>query len=194
MRNTDEPRAGIEVLAAGAAIFHGRTFDDERGRSWETLNTTDLSRDNPTRMTVAQENFIQTQKAGTLRGLHYQVGTFAQAKLVSVARGAAQFFWLDLQTEIVPAPVHSVILESGPASLWTPEWCAHGFLALADNTIVVLKMSRPINLEQRGELSFFADDIRVDFERMPRLDLLSERDASAPSFSNRRPIETFQST
>ena len=189
MRSTDEPTITVKALPAGAVLFHGRAFEDERGCSWEILDATHLFPDNLSRMTVAQENLVQTQKAGTLRGLHYQVGPFAQAKLVSVINGTAQFFWVDLLADTTPAPVYSVILNPGPASLWTPEWCAHGFLALTEDTTFILKMSRPINLEQRGDLSFFAEDIKVDFACRPTLDLLSERDASAPSFSHRRPVE-----
>lgn len=187
MRNIDGPGVTVEALPAGAALFYGRVFEDERGSSWETLNAADLSGVS-CGMMVAQENIVHTRKMGTLRGLHYQVDPCGQAKLVSVVQGAAQFFWLDLLAGHVRAAVKSVNLQPGEGSLWTPEWCAHGFLALADDTIFTLKMSRPIHLAKRAELSFFADDIDVEFACAPNLDLLSDRDAAARSFSDRRPF------
>lgn len=191
MPSTERPTGRRKALAAGAKLFRGREFVDERGCSWETLDTARLFQGNPSRMTVAQENLIYTRKVGTLRGLHYQAVPFAQAKLVSVVQGAAQFFWVDVVSHTIPAPVHSVVLEPGAESLWTPEHCAHGFLALSDETIFALKVSRSVNLRARGDLSFFANDIKVNFVRRPNLKLLSERDAAAPCFSDRKPFLPF---
>lgn len=134
---------------------------------------------------LAQENLINSERAGCVRGLHYQHGTFAQAKLVTLLQGSAQLFWLPLEQTSVIADVHSAVLSSPGQSIYTPSDCAHGVLALEDDTLFLLKMASPIVIAERREINLLSDRLSVSFARPICLDLLSERDRNAPHWSPR---------
>jgi dTDP-4-dehydrorhamnose 3,5-epimerase len=173
-------------LAAGSWLFEGDSFADERGTSQEVIDLADAPpgvRD----AGMAQENLVTTYEAGCARGLHYQRGAAAQAKLVTVIAGSAQFLWLALDQSTAVAQVHSIVLSSASQSLFTPAGCAHGFIALDDETRFLLKMSHPVNLAQRGEIRLLSDRLAVVLARQVREDLLSVRDRHAPHWCGARP-------
>lgn len=166
-------QSGPLALRGGAVIFAGKHFEDSRGVSDETYDASIL---NGQAFSLVQENIVRTHQAGTLRGLHYQRPPFAQDKVVSVIKGRAQFFWAELGGNGDANVVDSVILEAGACALYTPGSCAHGFLALEDDTIFSLKMSAKVDFASRGEVSFWAEGVVCEFACPPRMDLLSERD------------------
>jgi dTDP-4-dehydrorhamnose 3,5-epimerase len=175
---------GWQSLPGGAWLFGGEQFADPRG---ESLELVDLSQpDLPVRFVPVQENLVRTREAGCARGLHYQVGEYAQAKLVTVLRGTAQFFWLPLRTSQVPAVVRSAVLPAGATSLFTPADSAHGFLALEDNTAFLMRMSAPVSLPHRGEIGLLSSDLALSPARPFVERLLSERDKAAPGWLERR--------
>lgn len=178
-------RPGWRSLAGGSWLLDGKTFADDRGTSRETFDLDDAPVASLGAFAPTQENLVTTFEAGCARGLHFQIGGFAQAKLVTVLRGSAQFLWLQLDQRAAVAEVHSVILGSTAQSLFTPGNCAHGFLALEDNTQVLLKMSHPVTLAQRGEIRLLSDDLSISFARPIREELLSTRDRAAPHWSPR---------
>lgn len=182
---TGGDETGWRPVDGGAWLFVGKCFADERGSSFETI---DLST-SPAELepfAAVQENLVLTEHAGTARGLHYQVGSSAQAKVVTVVRGAAQLFWLPLDQEAARPCVHSIILQAAAPSLYTPGNCAHGVLALEPDTAFLLKMSVAVSLKDRAEISLLARDLSIDFAVPIRTDLLSVRDRNAPSWTNRR--------
>ncbi|WP_193742896.1 dTDP-4-dehydrorhamnose 3,5-epimerase family protein [Sphingobium bisphenolivorans] len=175
----------IEELAAEAYLAKGHIFSDERGISYTSYEAKE-NLDSRSTFDLVEESIIKTKLSGCFRGLHYQLEPHAQAKIVNVTQGSAQFFWVDLQDDSPIAQVNSIILSSPHVSLYTPRTCAHGFLALEDDTVFVLKVDRSLNFCSRAEVSAFADDIDIVFHVPPSRDLLSKRDQYAPSFKTRR--------
>jgi dTDP-4-dehydrorhamnose 3,5-epimerase len=176
--------ASWRPLPGGAWLFCGKSFADQRGTSHEAVDLSNSPFRSP--FTAVQENLVKTTFRGVARGLHYQVGPSAQAKLVSVVNGRAQFFWLPVQDINKHPTVRSIVLEAGATSLYTEPGCAHGFLALEAGTVFLLRMSRPVSLADRGEINLLAPDISIRFAVPLREDLLSKRDREAPSWSARR--------
>jgi len=92
-----------------------------------------------------QCNLSANPQHGTLRGLHWQADPAAEAKLVRCVRGRA----FDVAVDLRPgSPTfrrwHAVELDSGRGNaLYVPEGCAHGFLTLADDTVLFYQMSVP---------------------------------------------------
>lgn len=91
-----------------------------------------------------QQNLSVSRKY-TLRGLHFQEDPYAQGKLVTAMKGSIYDFFIDLrkdsssylQTEIV------FLTDSFLQSVFVPPGCAHGFLALEENTRVLYSVSEP---------------------------------------------------
>lgn len=84
----------IETAIEGVVIIEPRVFSDERGYFFESF------REDVFIQEVCKTHFVQDNKAksnyGVLRGLHFQKGKYAQAKLVRIVKGAV----LDVAVDI----------------------------------------------------------------------------------------------
>ena len=102
---------------------------------------------------VEQANLSFSEQAGTLRGLHYQLGTSAETKILTCLQGAAHDVVLDLRPNS-PTYGRSVAVELSANNrrvVVVPEGCAHGFLTLPGATLVLYFVTAPYNpIRERG--------------------------------------------
>jgi dTDP-4-dehydrorhamnose 3,5-epimerase len=90
-----------------------------------------------------QDNQSSSKRAGTLRGLHFQLPPAAQAKLVTVLQGRILDVALDVRRGSPTYGKHvatEMSAESG-SQLYIPIGFAHGFLTLEDDALVTYKVS-----------------------------------------------------
>jgi dTDP-4-dehydrorhamnose 3,5-epimerase len=134
----------------------------------------------PTRF--PQSNLSYNYKAGTLRGMHYNVARFAEAKLVRAASGAILDVIVDLRRGS-PTRLKSYAAElraDQGTALFVPAGFAHGFLTLEDNSCVHYQMGA--FYEPEAARGFRYDDplFGLVWPRPPSV--IAERDASYPNF------------
>ncbi len=161
-------------------ILAPRRFRDDRGFFSESWNRTRLAQHGIT-LDFVQDNHSLSQKAGTLRGLHYQAPPHAQAKLVRCGRGRlfdvavdiratsptfGQWFGLELSAE-------------NGLQLLIPKGFLHGFVTLEDETEIIYKCDDYYAPDCDGAVRFDDPDIAIDWPLSAPL-LLSQKDASAP--------------
>ncbi|MBI5142603.1 MAG: dTDP-4-dehydrorhamnose 3,5-epimerase family protein [Nitrospirae bacterium] len=96
-----------------------------------------------------QTDFSWNRKAGTLRGLHYQIAPHSEAKIACCVRGAMFDVIVDLREN---SPTcrrwFGVELKADDCKmLYIPEGFAHGYQTLADDTLVLYLMSQPFQPE-----------------------------------------------
>src|ERR1700723_1762336 len=122
----------------GVRLLEGRKHIDERGFFAEVFSTAALY-DVGLDMTVAQANVSHSAKAGTLRGMHYQVAPKAQAKLVRCLHGAIYDVVLDLRPESksLGRSFGAQLTAENYLAMYVPKGFAHGFITLTDNTEVL---------------------------------------------------------
>lgn len=131
-----------ETKLKGAFIIHIEPHEDERGffaRSW----CEDEFKKHGLNPRLVQCNISFNKKQGTLRGMHYQVAPFAEAKLVRCTMGAIYDVIIDLQPDS-PTFNQWISVEltaENRSALYVPENFAHGFQTLMDNTEVFYQMS-----------------------------------------------------
>ena len=117
-------------------------FEDERGFFYESWNKRKLEI-----FTKRQINFVQDNhscsKAGVIRGLHFQLHPFEQAKLIRVINGEIFDVFIDLRknSETFKSWGGVILNDTNKKMLWLPEGFAHGFLSLKDNTEVSYKVN-----------------------------------------------------
>ena len=125
-------------------MIEERHFRDERGffvETWSRQAFASLGID----ADFVQDNQSLSRARGTLRGLHYQKEPHAQAKLVRVLSGAV----FDVVVDLRPSSPTlgkwcSIELHAHDGKqLFVPRGFAHGFLTLADNTVVSYKADAP---------------------------------------------------
>lgn len=113
-----------------------RRFSDDRGYFVETWSRKLLAVD------FCQDNQSLSLHAGTIRGLHFQMAPFAQAKLVSVLKGRIFDVAVDLRKASPSFGQHvTVELDASTGNqLFVPQGFAHGFCTLEPNTLVHYKV------------------------------------------------------
>jgi dTDP-4-dehydrorhamnose 3,5-epimerase len=92
---------------------------------------------------IVQRSVSRNPRRGTLRGMHFQAPPHAENKLVSCDRGAIFDVVLDLRpgSETYRAWLGLTLEADDGVALFVPSGCAHGFLTLADDTVVSYAMS-----------------------------------------------------
>jgi dTDP-4-dehydrorhamnose 3,5-epimerase len=134
------------------------------------------------KFTPVQTSVSRNIHRHTLRGLHYQEPPHAEAKLVTVARGALYDVVVDLRRESAAFgrwAAFELDAESMHA-LFVPEGCAHGFLTLAPHTDVLYQINQ---LHQPGQARGYRwndPTLRIKWPVEPAS--ISEADRSWPDF------------
>lgn len=94
-----------------------------------------------------KEQYYSVSNKNVIRGMHFQEPPFHCAKLVTVMRGSILDVVLDIRKESPTFGQWTVIPMDAalPQALYIPEGCAHGFLALEDNTCMLYNVSEVYN-------------------------------------------------
>ncbi len=131
-----------ETKLAGAFIIKLEKLEDERGffaRAWCQKEFDDMGINSR----IVQANLSYNEKKGTLRGMHYQVSPYQEAKLVRCFRGAIYDVIVDLRSDS-PTYKEWIGVELSAQNrqvLFVPEGFAHGFQTLENQTEVFYQVS-----------------------------------------------------
>jgi dTDP-4-dehydrorhamnose 3,5-epimerase len=129
---------------------------------------------------IVQSSISQSQRRGTLRGLHYQVDPAPEAKLVRCTRGAIHDVVVDLRPDS-PMHLRHVAMELRDADhrmLYIPKYCAHGFQTLIDDTEILYQMD--VGFAPSTARTIRYDDPQLALEWPLPVTELSDKDRSAP--------------
>lgn len=169
-----------ELLAVeGAFVLHPVRKDDDRGWFSRIFSAREfLAAGVP--FPVEQVNSSHSARRGTLRGLHYQVPPFAEAKLLMCSRGALYDVIADLRRGSATfGRWCGVKLEAGDRLLvYVPPGCAHGTLSLADATEALYLTSVSHSQEHERILRWNDPAFRIEWPIAPVV--LSAKDRDAP--------------
>lgn len=174
---------------AGLYLFEPRVFEDERGYFFESWNQK-IWEESGIHHSWVQDN-ESFSSYGVLRGLHYQVGPNAQAKLVRVSEGVV----LDVAVDIRPeSPSYGqyfseILSAENKRQMLIPRGCAHGFVVLSPNARFCYKCDGYYDKDAEGSIHPFDSELNIDWILKPGDLILSEKDAQAPSFSDHRAFE-----
>lgn len=122
----------IETEIQDLVIIEPTVFEDSRGFFLESYNYNDFKEIGIDSIFV-QDNHSKSSK-GVLRGLHFQKGEFAQAKLVRILKGAVLDIAVDLRedSQTFGKYVAIELSEENKKMFFIPRGFAHGFLSLTD--------------------------------------------------------------
>ena len=173
----------IKTDIEGPLIIEPQVFGDNRGYFFESFSQRDFeAHAGPVRF--VQDNESLSSRKGVLRGLHFQKGEFAQAKLLRVVRGRV----LDVAVDIRPgSPTfgRSVTVElsgGNKRQFFIPRGFAHGFLVLEDATVFQYKCDNYYAPGAEGSYRWNDPFFAVDWGISPEEVILSEKDARAPFY------------
>lgn len=165
----------------GLFILKPAVFEDSRGGFFESFNKRKLEEALGLKLNFVQDNHSVSRR-GVLRGLHYQLGEMAQAKIVRVVSGSVQDVVVDIRPDSPTYGEHlSMELHAGDRNMiFLPRGMAHGFLALEDNTEFLYKCDNYYDPDAERGIRY--DDKTIDINwQLPDKDLiLSEKDRTLP--------------
>jgi len=169
----------------GCFIIDPKVFKDDRGFFMESYNQSVFEAGTGIKANFVQDNQSYSTK-GVLRGLHYQTGEHAQAKLVRVLQGEV----LDVAVDIRPGSEtygqHVSVVLSGDNNrqFFIPRGFAHGFLVLSETATFFYKCDNYYNKQSEGGIIYNDDSLQIDW-RLPEEQLsLSDKDKNNPSLKN----------
>ena len=172
----------VKKVLSDAYVLKPSVFKDDRGYFYESFNERVFES-----LTGIEVNFIQDNQSssskGTLRGLHFQTGSAAQAKLVRVTSGSAYDVAVDLRPD---SPTFKQwygveLSEKNHNLFFIPRGFAHAFLALEDNTIFQYKVDNYYSCANDGGVIWNDEELGITW---PELQLeLSGKDKTLPKLN-----------
>ncbi len=105
---------------------------------------------------------------GILRGMHFQKGNFAQAKIVEVMQGSVIDVVVDIRPESTSYRQWTSVLltPDNNRQLYIPRGFAHGFLSLEDNTIFQYFVDNDYAPEQEDGIAWDDPEIKIDWQKI----------------------------
>jgi dTDP-4-dehydrorhamnose 3,5-epimerase len=175
MKITSPPPSGLKLLQP-------TIYQDERGYFFESYNYETFKK------LVIDDVFVQDNqscsKKNVIRGLHFQVPPFAQAKLVRVINGAAWDVAVDIRKA---SPTYgqyfSVVLSAeNQLQLYIPVGFAHGFAALEEDALFAYKCSNIYHQDSERSLLFNDKDLNINWN--VATPIVTSKDLSALNFKD----------
>ena len=166
-----------ETKLKGCFILEPKIIKDERGYFMESFNEKTFSEGVGQKVTFVQDNQSFSTK-GVLRGLHYQTGEHAQAKLVRVLHGEV----LDVAVDLRPnSPTFgqyetAFLSAENQTQFFVPRGFAHGFVVLSDEVIFQYKCDNYYAPQHEGALAWDDSDLEIDWKIPADKIILSEKD------------------
>ncbi|KAA2218748.1 dTDP-4-dehydrorhamnose 3,5-epimerase [Maribacter flavus] len=162
-----------------------RVFEDQRGYFFESFNQKRYAE-----LTGFMVNFVQDNQSfstkGVLRGLHYQKGESAQAKLVRVLQGKVLDVAVDIRKD---SPTYGNVFKTILSSenyrhLFIPRGCAHGFVTLSDTATFFYKCDNYYDPKAEAGIIYNDPNLNIDWELSDSELIISEKDQILPQFKD----------
>ncbi|HQY21346.1 MAG TPA: dTDP-4-dehydrorhamnose 3,5-epimerase [Ignavibacteria bacterium] len=172
----------IKTEVDGVLIIEPDFFPDARGFFFESYNKKNYN-EAGINAEFVQDNISKSVK-GTIRGLHYQVGEFAQGKLCQVISGSVLDVAVDIRSGSPTYGKHVSIELTGKnhKQIWIPAGFAHGFSVLSDEAIFSYKCTALYS--KKDERSILYNDPALNIDWKLSEGIVSEKDLQAGLFES----------
>jgi dTDP-4-dehydrorhamnose 3,5-epimerase len=164
----------------GLLVFEPAVFNDSRGYFFESYNEKIFQ------VAGIDLRFVQDNQSssayGVIRGLHYQLPPFAQAKLVRVLHGKILDVALDIRKGS-PTYGQTYGLElsaENKKQLFIPPGFAHGFSVLSETAEVLYKCDDFYNKESDAGIRYDDPTLKIDWMIPANKAIISEKDKNLP--------------
>lgn len=174
----------IQTGMPGLVIIEPRIFEDDRGYFFESFQE-ERYKDAGVKRLFIQDNESKSTK-NVVRGLHYQLDKFAQAKLVRVVQGSVWDVAVDLRSD---SPTFGKwfgveLNETNKKQLFIPRGFAHGFSVLSETAIFIYKCDNVYYKAAERSIHPFDPELKIDWGVAKENAIVSEKDGAAPLFKD----------
>ena len=173
----------INTAIEEVKIIVPKVFGDTRGYFFESWNSAKY------REIGIDCNWVQDNESrsrfGVLRGLHFQVAPYTQAKLVRVIEGAVLDVAVDIRKGSPTFGQHVAVELSGENKyqLFVPRGFAHGFVVLSESVLFAYKCDNAYMPSHERGIAFDDPALGIDWRVNLTEYILSEKDTRNPRFA-----------
>lgn len=176
----------MEVIKApieGLFVIKPKVFFDSRGYFFESYSKRDFESNIGFGVDFVQDNQSKSTR-GVIRGMHFQKGEYAQAKLVRCIQGRVLDVALDLRKGSPTYGRHFSIelSDENNCEFFIPRGFAHGFAVLSDEAVFQYKCDNYYKPDQEGGISPIDPSLAIDWKINLEEAILSDKDLSLPLF------------
>ena len=175
----------IKTDIEGVLIVEPRVFGDARGYFFESFNARDFRQQTGMDIQFVQDNESRSSR-GVVRGLHFQMPPYAQAKLVRVVEGCVLDVAVDIRAGS-PTYGHHVSVElsaDNKRQFFLPKGFAHGFAVLSETAVFQYKCDEYYHPEAEGAIAWNDPTLAIDWHIEKGHALLSDKDSRHPLFKD----------
>lgn len=171
-----------ETKLKGAYLIEVKKIEDHRGffgRAWCAKEF----EEHGLTARIAQINTSRTKKKGTIRGMHYQVAPYGEAKFIRCTKGRVYDVIIDLrpQSPTFMQWVGHELTEDNYRMVYAPEYFAHGFISLEDECEVYYPVTEFYT--PQAERGIRWNDPAFKIEWPIPVEIFTEKDMSHPDFT-----------
>ena len=155
----------IPQTISDVILIKPKIYKDDRGYFYETFRKDLLENIIGYSVNFCQDNESKSTK-GVIRGLHYQIGSYSQAKLVRVISGRVLDVAVDIRKSS-PTFGQYVAIElssSNKHQLFIPRGFAHGFIVISDSARFAYKVDNYYSPEHDRGIAFNDKDIGIKWQ------------------------------
>ena len=166
----------IKTSISDVVILEPRVFGDERGYFFESFSQREFNEQ------VAEVTFVQDNESkssyGVVRGLHYQLPPYTQAKLVRVVEGEVLDVVVDLRKNSATFGKHVAVVLSGEhkRQFFIPKGFAHGFAVLSPQAVFQYKCDNYYAPQYESGIQFDDPALGIDWKIPEAEMILSAKD------------------
>ena len=166
---------------ADVILIEPTLIEDSRGYFFETFRQDLLNQAIGYNVDFIQENESKSNK-GVLRGLHYQLAPFSQAKLVKVLEGSVLDVVVDIRSSSSTFGKHISfeLTSENKRQLFVPQGFAHGFVVLSKSATFSYKVDNYYSPENERGIAFDDESLGIDWRLPKNLIQLSYKDKNNP--------------
>ena len=138
-----------------------------------------------------QENEQYNNRKGIIRGLHYQVEPYSQAKYCHVVKGKVLSVAVDIRekSKNFGKYISYELNDTNKKYMFIPKGYAHGYITLSNESIFIYQVDEYFNLEAMRSISFDDKDLNIDRKIDIEKVILSDKDSIASQF---RDVEVYK--
>lgn len=173
----------IETNLKDCYIVDPKVYNDDRGYFFESFNQDKFNKAIGQKIDFVQDNESFSFK-GVLRGLHFQKGDYAQAKLVRVIKGKVLDVAVDLRKDSPSFGMYESVVLTGEnkRQFFVPRGFAHGFIVLSDTAIFAYKCDNLYNKASERGIVYNDHTLNIDWQLPKNEFILSDKDKVLPTF------------
>ena len=175
----------VQTSLDGVFYIEPTIYSDARGYFFESFNAEQFAHETGLEPHFVQDNEAKSRR-GVVRGLHYQLPPYAQAKLVRVVSGVVWDVAVDIRRNSPTFGQYTAIELSGEnkRQLYIPEGFAHGYAVLSDEAVFQYKCDNFYAPQSEGGISILDESLGIDWRIPMDKAILSDKDKKHPKLAD----------